>query len=360
MPILKNYNHFNGKHWETGSIANYFGHRGVKAPHTNVPYSEAMLMGISGGIVMGYFTFAYEGYDPIMAILTRNTFNPWDTILTRLGVVQEVRQTTKTNKAIANLTDTLEDGIPAIIWADTFTLPYNALGYDEGMWGMFPLIVYGYDTEDDTVWIADRANVPLTITHDDLATTWGRVKKDKHRLMTLDLPDPDKLGGAIQKGIWDTIKLFTEKPPKGSKHNFGFAAYQRWSKLLTKPGQKQSWAKVFPPGRDMIAGLACAYDRIAIFGSDGVADAERTMFADFLEEASLVLNQPDLRDVANQFRASAQAWQKLGRAFLSDEIESFGKIRTLLDQRHAHFLADGNTALPHLQKIDQELEALIV
>jgi hypothetical protein len=58
MPILPHYNEFKGRHWETGTVRNYYAYRGVKAPHTNEPYTEALLMGVSAGAVMGYFTFA--------------------------------------------------------------------------------------------------------------------------------------------------------------------------------------------------------------------------------------------------------------------------------------------------------------
>ena len=55
MIKLNAYNHFAGRHWETGSVRNFYAYRGVNAPHTGQPYSEALLMGVSGGIVMGYF-----------------------------------------------------------------------------------------------------------------------------------------------------------------------------------------------------------------------------------------------------------------------------------------------------------------
>lgn len=143
MPILNNYQQFNGRHWETGTVCKFLAYTGVKAPHTGRPYSEALLMGISGGVVMGYFSFAYKGYDPQARILTRNTFDPLDTMLARLGVVQHRRHTTSPEKGVANLLDTLEGGEPAIVWADYFSLPYNAFPYDEGMWAMFPILVYG-------------------------------------------------------------------------------------------------------------------------------------------------------------------------------------------------------------------------
>ncbi|MGW8252019.1 MAG: BtrH N-terminal domain-containing protein, partial [Anaerolineales bacterium] len=207
MTVLKDYNHYNGRHWETGSVRNYYAYRGVKAPHSGQPYSEALLLGVSGGIVMGYFSFAYEGYDPQARILTRNTFDPWDTMLGRLGAVQNVAQTSSLQTAIKKLEETLEAGVPAIVWADMFSLPYNALPQDEGMWAMMPVLVYGYSRAENHAWIADRASAPLVISAEELDQARGRVKKHKHRLITLEPPDPGKLAGAVQKGIWDCIKL---------------------------------------------------------------------------------------------------------------------------------------------------------
>jgi len=46
MTILSNYNSFSGTHWETGSIANALAYRGLTAPHTGQPYSEALLMAV--------------------------------------------------------------------------------------------------------------------------------------------------------------------------------------------------------------------------------------------------------------------------------------------------------------------------
>src|SRR5688572_17329357 len=130
MPLLDSYEQFDGLHWETGSVRNYLAAVGAKAPHTGQPYTEALLMGISGGAVMGYFSFAYAGYDPHVVILTRNTFDPLDTLLARLGIVQAVQQTSKPETAVANLTEALADGTPAIVWADQYMLPYNALPAD--------------------------------------------------------------------------------------------------------------------------------------------------------------------------------------------------------------------------------------
>ncbi len=358
MPLLPNYNEFGGRHWETGTVRNFFAYRGVKAPHTGQPYSEALLLGISGGVVMGYFSFAYQGYDPQARILTRNTFDPFETMLARLGVVQDLRQTTNPDKGRATLIETLEEGLPAIVWPDMFSLPYNALPNDQGMWAAFPLLVYGYDDAAGTVWIADRARLPLTVTADALQFARGRVKKDRFRLLTLDHPDPDKLPSAVSEGIRQCIRLFLEYPPKGSANNFGLAAYRHWADLLLKPKMRMSWAKEFPAGIRMWAGLTSAFGDICIFGKDEIGDADRRLYADFLDEASIILARPALREVGEQFRISAAAWRDLAWALLPNHLPALAETRTLLLRRHALFLQEGNRALGEMKNIDGRLSEL--
>lgn len=351
MTILSDYQQFSGRHWETGSIHNYYAYRGVVAPHTNRPFSEALLLGISGGIVFGYFAFAYEGYDPWVAILTRNTFNPYDTMLSRLGVMQNVVRTAKPEKGIKNLQEALADGTPAIVLADHFSLDYNCTTMPE-MWGMLPLVVYGLD--ESTAYIADCSAVGLTVSAEQLQQARARVKKDKFQISTLEAPDFGKLKTAVTAGIWDTIKLYTEKPPKGSKNNFGFAAYQHWIKLLTKPKQRQSWAKEFPAGRKFYSALTSTYERIATFGQ-AVSGAERGQYADFLQEASVILDKPVLLDAAKIFQQSAAEWTALEKIVLPDEVAILAESRQLLTQRRDLFVQQGNGSIAERHAINERL-----
>jgi hypothetical protein len=356
MPILSNYHHFAGRHWETGTLHNYYAYRGVSAPHTGQPYSEAFFLGISGGIMIGYFTFAYEGHDPHVALLTRNTFDPLNTMLARLGVVQEVMQTSKPEKGLRNLVETLTDGLPAIVWADLWSLPYNVLPAEEGMWLMYPILVYGYDAAADQVWIADRANVPLTVTTGELAAARGRVKQDKYRILSLDLPDPEKLSAAVTAGIWDCINLYTEKPPKGSVNNFGLQAFQHWADLLTKPKQRMSWEKEFPAGVKLYAGLTSTFSRLGTVGINGEAD--RPLYATFLEEAAIILNKPALAEVAQQFRQSGAAWRELGATLLPDTVAPLHETRVLLERKEQLFIEAGAASRQERKQIFERLQAI--
>jgi len=225
------------------------------------------------------------------------------------------------------------------------------------MWAMFPILVYGYDKTAETVHIADRAPIPLTITTNELHAARARVKKDKFRILTLEPPLPDKLPGAVQAGIWDCIKLFTEKPPKGSKNNFGMAAYQHWIKLLTRPKIRLSWEREFPAGRKMLAGLAGIFSDINIFGKIGYA--ERDLYADFLEEASTILDKPALKEAAAHFRRSAEAWEGFGQSVLPVSIPLLGEMGQVLRQQRDLLFSQGSTAAEKIAQLKQREKALL-
>ena len=358
---MKSKTQFTGRHWETGSIHNSLALQGFKAPHTGEPYSEALLLGISGGIAFGYFTFEYKGYLPHVAILPRNTFSPFSTILERLGIVQDVQQTNKTEIAEKNLHSVLDSGLFPLVWADHFSLPYNCLPPDAMMWGMMPILAV--ESDGKAVTVADRSSQPLHLSMVDLTKARGRVKEDRYRLITLDAPQTAKLASAVHKGICQTIKLFTEEPPRGGRDNFGFAAYDKLANLLVNTRNKQSWERFFAPGVRLYHALAGspvqpgAYHWVMTWGAaDG---AERGLYADFLVEAAQILKRPVLNESADKFRESYQLWLKFADALLPDDISLLGESKTLIQKKHDLFIGKGENALEGIKKINEKLNQLL-
>src|SRR5690348_4881397 len=118
---------FFGRHSGTGTVANALAAMGVKNPKTGKPYSEALALGASGGIAFGYFVFEYKGHLPHVALLTRNTFSPFERTLDNLAIRREARETTDGARAEKNLRAELDSGNPAIVLADAYSLPYTGL-----------------------------------------------------------------------------------------------------------------------------------------------------------------------------------------------------------------------------------------
>ena len=359
MTVLKDYDEFAGRHPETGTIRNVLAYQGVKAPHTGEAISEALLLGISGGIAFGYFTFEYSGYPPHLVLLTRNTFDPMDTLFERLAIPREVLQTSDPGKGEAHLLEVLEGGRPALVWADMFSLPHNDLPYDERNWGMTPVVVYGY--EDDRAYLADRASQPVVVSADDLQKARARVKKDKFRVLALDAPDMSRLPAAVTKAIWQCINLFVEAPPMGKRENFGLAALQYWARMLTNTRNKKSWARYFPPGERLWMALAGNVVQPGAFGWVNHApgnSAERGMYADFLDEAAIILGQPGLKEAAEQFRQSEQAWAALATMLLPEDVSAFKQARDLLLRKRSSFIEQGSEALAEIVDINSQFRAL--
>ena len=350
MPILDNFNEFAGRHYETGTLRDALAWEGVRAPHTGEPFSEALLLGISGGIAFGYFTFHYQGYPPHLALLSRNTFDPLPTIYERLAIPRDLRQTASADRGAANLLAALEKGHAAIVMADAFSLPWTLLPPDERNWAMTPLLVYGLD--DDNAWISGPSSQPLVIPAATLAEARGRVKKEKFRVTTLGAPDLSRLESAVRAGLRQCLALYTEGPPRGSKNNFGLAALERWAQLLTNTRNKQSWVRYFTPGRDLMMALAGnhtqpgAFGFIELWGFDGM---ERAAFADFLDEAATILDKPALRDVAASFRCSHAQWRELAQMLLPDEVPALAETRQLLQRRYALLDEQGMAALEEMR-----------
>ncbi|HET7144271.1 MAG TPA: BtrH N-terminal domain-containing protein [Anaerolineales bacterium] len=363
--MIKKITQFSGRHYETGSIQNALALQGVKAPHTGRTYSEAFFLGVSGGIAFGYFTFEYKGFLPHLAILTRNTFDPFQTILERLGVVQHVYQTSKAEIAGKNLVEALAGGNPALVWADECSLPYtNKIG--AAYWNMIPIVVYEIDGDD--ALIADRSSRPFRVPMDILAKARARVKDDKFRVITLESPQTSKLAAATQKGIWQCISLFTDKPPKGARHNFGFAAYEHLADMLTNTRNKQSWERLFAVGPRMYNALAGTVESRGVFAPPGAFSwintfgagdgAERALYADFLDEASILLEKKSLKDAASQFRLSHIKWLELADALLPSSVPAFQGAKTLLLRKHHLFVEDGEDAVDEIVKINSRLKKL--
>jgi hypothetical protein len=166
----------------------------------------------------------------------------------------------------------------------------------------------------------------------------------------------DRLPKAIEKGIRTCIDLYTEMPPKGSKNNFGFAAYKRWADLLVKSRDRISWAKTFQRGPKLYAGLTSTFHCIETWGTGGCA--ARGQYAQFLDEAALILQKPALKEAASQFRVSGEAWRAFANALLPDSVPLLAETRALTLRRSDLFANKGAAALEEIRAINKRLAAI--
>jgi hypothetical protein len=103
----------------------------------------------------------------------------------------------------------------------------------------------------------------------------------------------------------------------------------------------------------MYAALTSAFYDITIFGKDG--GAERRLFSQFLEEASLLLDKPELNGIADKFHKSAEAWDDLATGLLPEKVPLLKETRKLMLTKHHLFLEKGNSAFDEIHQISDRL-----
>lgn len=360
MTSLPHYQAFRGRHWDTGTICNLLAYRGVRAPHTGHPFSEALLFGISGGVAISYFVFEYPGYVSQVSLGVRYPFEPIERIWTRLQLHPAIYITGKPDVAAQQLQAVLAAGQPALVWADALSLPYSTTPpLDENFALMLPVLVFGYDPVADVALLADRAQVPLQIRASELAAARARQQQAQHRMVVLEPPatiEAELLVQAALAGMRDCVALYTLPPPRGPADNFGLAALHKWAAMLADQESVQGWLRMFPPGVPLYAALTALYGAIESREQGGAA--ARLLYADFLEEAAVLLSLPPLRDVARLFRTAANQWRDLAHTALPDSVPALHVARTLLQHRDQLAAEQGMAAIPEIQQINARLAAI--
>ena len=82
---------------------------------------------------------------------------------------------------------------------------------------------------------------------------------------------------------------------------------------------------------------------------------ELRLYADFLEQAALILGRPKLKRAGEQFRMSSEAWRELSEALLPDDVPLLKETKELLLLRRDLFLKPGNHALCDIVAANRKL-----
>lgn len=352
------YQHKGGRQLETAAIKNVLDYYTIAAPHTGKPYSEALLFGIGGGIGISYFVFDYEAENfTSLFIGTRITTHESDaphfvqTICDRIGLTTKLQHSTSESAAEKALCKSIAEGQPVMAWVDGALLPYYGTPS-----AYHPLIVYSIN--DDKVQIGDLYKQPLTITLSQLAAARQGGEVKRMRSMTLSREaTPIRIEEAIQQGLHDCIHQMREGfGPANFASNVGLKALPKWADLLVNTKDKRGWPQMFPAGRKLYDALFDVYNQIEHRGSGG--SAFRDLFADFLSEASVILNRSDFDVLIEQFRKSARQWGELADALLPNGIPEFSEAKQLANRKRKLFDQKGLDPAREITEINAQLAEL--
>jgi len=347
--ILDNYQMIGGVHPETASIKNIFTNFGIKTPHTGKPFSEAMLLGIGGGLGSTYILWEFEkhGY-PSIVLAFRNKANYavkyLQNLCNRLGATTRVYETTGKKKAGTQLEMVLDEGNPAIVWIDLGSAPYYMHYLQIGV-----VVVYGIEGEN--VLIDNLASKPYILRHELIVEARAKVPSFKNRIMVVEPIESFDLQDAIRAGLRDCIEYLG-----GSSTSFALPAIRKWARLMTDKNNSKGWPTVFNGGIGLYGTLRTMYDGIEHIGTGG--GGLRGMYADFLNEATSIFDNSDLQTTATLYRNLHEKWTALAHAALPDHIDEFKTTKELLTRRATINMENGSDGLDEITPINDALHEL--
>lgn len=334
--VLEDFDHFGGKHCWTTSLRNAF-------LYHDLDLSEEMVFGLGGGLG---FIYWYQKQMPAPLIGGRygKKYDPLENSCKRIGGDANLTYTTSAKKGYDRLKDILREGEPAVTFVDMFYLKYMVLP-EEAHFGAHTILVYGLDEDEDKVYVCDRSVKPFSITVDDLMQARNSKYKPWPPMnMLVNIEYPSEVAD-LSDGIKDSIKESTEMMLNPPIRNIGLAGMQKWAGLVTK------WPKDFK-GMALFNCLLNVFIYIEIGGSGG--SSFRPMYARFLDEASDILDEPELQDIGNMFRESGKIWSEIATIALPDSWDTLRRIRELSVEKNKLFEEQGPDGYERMKEIAAE------
>lgn len=339
--MLEGFKPFVGKHCETTALKRVLDYHGLSL-------SEEMLLGLGGGIGFIYWYTKMMPSPFVGGRSGKGTDFPTN-ICRRIGADVTISETSSSKRGYEELKALLRTGEPAVVYGDMAYLPYFALP-EMAHFGGHVFVVFGLDEARDEVYIYDRGRNPVTVSIADLAKARGSKFlpfPPKHRLLKISYPS--KVAN-LEEGIKESIRECCRDMLKPPIKNIGLSGIEKWSKLVVK------WPEQFK-GINLLGVLMNGFIYIEIAGTGG--SAFRSMYAQFLEEASSIIDQPALKEVAEIIRESAAAWSEIALGLMPDSWPNLRRMRELMLKKNRLFEEQGPGALGEMRKINVELDNLM-
>jgi hypothetical protein len=307
-----------GQHPETAAVAHVLADHGVEL-------TEAMVLGIGGGLGAGYILWEFAAHDTVHLTLgfrRRWNYLDWtDQTLDRLGARYRVHATSGARGAAAALDEALAAGEPAIVVPDRYLAGYWHLPPHLEAHGGHAVVAYASTAAG--VRIDDRNTRPLTVPADALHRARARVVSYRNKMVVVEAATaPEKLADLVRDGIRECAGHLG-----GTSASFALPAWQKWARLLTDRRNAKGWPTVFADGRGLATALVTVWDAVEPAGMGG--GHLRGLYADFLDEAATLLGERAAQ-AAEAFREAARRWHAFAEAALPGDVPEYARLRDLM------------------------------
>lgn len=327
---------------DSAALARALADAGVVSPLDGRPLSEAMILGIAGGLGAGYILWEFQARGG--AILTLGFTNQWQypgipgwygNALDRLAISADLHETGGAVGAQAALDRALDAGRTAIAFVDlhamgTWGLPDSLSGYSG-----YPVAIVGR-TVDGGYRVDDRGREPLDVDRATMAAARARIGSWKHRLIVPTpapgaIP-PDRLRQAVHDGLAHQVDHL-----RSSSDSFSLPAWRKWSRLMTDTRNAKAWPRVFAGGEGLFGALLSIVE-----GVDGGVGAFgghlRERYAEFLDEVAAAGFAP-MAEAAARWREAADRWEDLADAAVPRDLDGAADAVAAAEELHDAVMA---------------------
>ena len=354
--INKNYELRGGLYMDTAAVANNLANSGITAPHNNLPFSEALLLGISGGLGAGYSLQVMDNSP--YKILNLGFFNGWQNrtkklfqLFERISIPVSMYKTGIKEQIGTALESTLAQGKTPLCWIGHSCLPYFDSPEYPDKWGYF-VNAFGFDEEKKQVWIDDRSIRPLIIGLEEFELARQSSGRLRHQMITLSPPSRKiNVFQAVREGLQDCVDNLGHP-----SETLSLMVFKRWADLMVNSKSKKSWEPIFADQKGLGLTLQTIYENTSTHGLYG--GSLRGIYSRFLEEAVRILNLPRLKDAAARYCLLEKNWQRFGSAALPDDVPQFREIKGLVQLQNELFRTKGNADLARIQQIHSRLQQI--
>jgi Butirosin biosynthesis protein H, N-terminal/Domain of unknown function (DUF4872) len=332
-----------GQHPETATIANVLANQGVVSGVTGEPLTEAAILGIGGGLGAGYILWEFKSHGgPTLTLGFRNLWQyPWITgwtgkTLERLRIEPDDHETGGAKSARAALDARLDAGQPVVTALDLQSIGY--WGLPDALSGYIghTVVIFGRDAEGAYL-VDDRGHAPFHVQPDVLAAARGRIGTFKNRITGLrTTPGPipaDRLRAAMLAGLEDQVAHL-----RSPSDSFSLPAWRKWARLMTDTRNAKAWPRVFADGDGLFGSLLDLLELVD--GDVGAYGGHlRELYAAYLDEAAVALDNPALGDAARAWRGVADQWEELADAAVPPDLDGAAEAVEAVETLHEAVMA---------------------
>lgn len=345
-----------GIHPPTAALTKILKLKKVINPHSDAPYSESLLLGIGGGLDVGYILFQFPHLpNPMIRLGFRNQWNHTQGFLKgltdRLNLSVQFHEYREPEAAQEALQKILSQGKIAIVWVDKACLPYHYLSKSLTGYINHQVAVYGRDGRLWRLYVDDLSSQLFEIREKTFTAARANLSQNNFLIMVYEGAhelNVQELRGVIIQGIRDCVTQLS-RPMK----THGISNLETWAEKLTDHHDRQGWPKVFQNQQGLFSVLKNIYESIKLNGTGGFA--LRKTYADFLHETAGILSNPMFNAVAGQYLQLANHWSNLADNALPSRITDFDRVKSLLNQKYKAYR---DHDLKSYQKTIRDLDSL--